>query len=151
MKFFLKYKVILISAVVVIAIVLTIYFVGKKAGKRAADNPWQAPLPNDSGNNGVAIDAAKVRSIADDLYTDLKKIDWLIMWDNRDFNVYEQWDSLSDAGFVAVYNDFNARFSSNFGGKSVRVILKEEWGWGSGAFNALRNSIEARFERLKLV
>jgi hypothetical protein len=150
-SFFVKYKVILISVVAVIAIVLTIYFVGQKAGKRAADNPWQAPLPTDSENKGTSIDAARVRAVVDDLYTDLNYLDVLPMWGTRSMAVYQRWNAMSDTEFVAVYNDFNARFSSEFGGKSVRVILKNEWGWGQSGFNALRETIESRFERLKLV
>jgi hypothetical protein len=153
MKDLLKYRQYFILFGIVLAVAVIIYFTGRRAGKKASDNPWQAPLPTDIGNGSgpSSVDWAKIRSITDDLFSDLEKLDWIPMWGTRVIQVYEQWNSLSDTEFVAVYNDFNSRFSSRFSGKSVVVILKDEWSWGSSAFNSLRASIISRCERLKLV
>jgi hypothetical protein len=147
-KIIARYKGQIIVAAMVLAVVLAIYLIGRKAGKRDATNPWTADLPDDAGGE---VNPAKVRAITDDLYADLEKLDVIPMWGTRNTEPYKRWNSLSDTEFTAVYNDFNARFSSKFGSKSIRVILKNEWGWGSSDFNALRDSIEARFERLNLV
>ncbi len=149
----LKYKTYMIVIGIAVVVIAVIYFIGRKAGKNASYNPWQAPLPEDAphGTGLLVVDGAKVRTIADDLYADLDKWDWNPFTMVRDVDVYKRFNSLSDTEFVAVYNDWNARFSSEFNGKSLLVVIKGEYSWGLGQFNSLRDSILQRCDRLKLV
>jgi hypothetical protein len=143
----------MIIAAIVVTVIAIIYFAGRKAGKNASNNPWQAPLPKDDAHStgSSPVDSAKVRTIADDLYADLDKWDWNPFTFTRDVEVYKRFNSLSDTEFVAVYNDWNFRFSSEFSGKSLPAVIKDELGWGLGQFNSIRDSIILRCERLKLV
>lgn len=110
-----------------------------------------APADNPHGTGLLKIDPEKVHTIADDLYADLVKWDWNPFAFSRDVAIYQRFNSLSDTEFVAVYNDWNARFSIEFDGKSLPVVIKDEIGWGLGQFNSMRDSIIQRCERLKLV
>jgi hypothetical protein len=150
---FLKYKTLMMIIGVVAALTAIIYFIGRRAGKNAASSPWNAPLPADGqhATGLLVVDPAKVRTVSDDLYLDLKKWDWNPITFSRNVAIYEQFNSLSDTEFVAVYNDWNIRFSKEFNGKSLLIVIKDETGWGLARFNSLRNTIVQRCQRLKLV
>lgn len=152
MKELLKYKIYFIVVGIAILVIGIIYFIGRRAGKRAADNPWQAPLPTDigTGDGSSNVDFVKMRAITDKLYADLDQWDWQPFF-TRDVDAYKEFLALSDTAFVAVYNDFNSRFSKEFSGKSLRAIIRDETvSWGLGQFVSIRDAIEQRFGRLSL-
>lgn len=111
-----KYTVIAITIVVVILIILSVYFTGKKAGKQGKIRIID--LPSD---NGGTIDPNKIRRIATELYNDMYGYNYR----GHDMRAYQDFAMLSDTEFVAVYNDYNNQYYSLGSGTLKEWIMDE--------------------------
>lgn len=117
-----------IIALLIIALVLYIYFKGKAAGKQGkakyVDIPADIIGGNASGsdaNIGQVETGAKIRQIAIGLHDDMDGYNWL----GHDMKYYKEWVTLSNAGFVAVYNDFNKMYMSEGKGTLKQWLVDE--------------------------
>ncbi len=139
-----KYKKYIIIALIVIAIGLIIYFIGRKTS-----SIQQKELPSENEAIDTAA-AAKIRQISNDLHNDMAGINIL----NRNKEVYKQMLGLSNSLFVAVYNDFNNLFGLENKGTLKNWIEDEFYFniWGlSLEFKSLKNALIDRFNQLNLV
>ncbi len=112
----------------ILVLVLIIYFKGKAAGKQGKAKV--VALPNDIiGGNASNSDAnignvetgAKIRQIAVGLHDDMDGYNWL----GHDMKFYKEWVTLSNSGFVAVYNDFNKMYMSENKGTLKQWLVDE--------------------------
>jgi hypothetical protein len=119
MNFFSQNKNIIIGIVVVIAIVLIIYFSGKKAGKRTAEGP-QVVYPN--GGNSIPQGWNPI-PLAEELFD---AMDGLFTLSGTKTAVWNKLLNLpTDEMIIAVYNAFNQKYFSLGKGTLVQWIRDE--------------------------
>lgn len=132
--------------IVVISIILTIYFSGKKAGKTGTFS--EGAVTDDSvtipGENQVTLthdEESKIRVMVSKLYKDM---DGLNIWGNN-MDIYNDYASMSDKLFVLTYNLFNKLYESQ-GYGTLRDWIDDE----QGLFGGIIDTINNRFDRLNL-
>lgn len=113
----------------VLTLILYIYFTGKKAGRMGKPNivklPKDIELPTDANGNVIedpVIKGEEIRAIAIALYEDMEDTPFT----GHDYEPYLQWNRLNNAGFVAVYNDFNTQYHSMDEG-TLREWIKSQY------------------------
>ena len=107
---------------VIILIALTIYLIGRSSGKKGKAK--HIDLPTDTGKPGDnfgGIPASTIRRLSVALHDDMDG--WNLGGHNMD--PYKEWLTMSDTGFVAVYNDFNDQFYSEGKGTLRKWIADE--------------------------
>lgn len=120
-------KRVVIIGIIVIVVALFLYFQGKKAGGRGKAKHIDLPSdlvvggdPNSDPNAG-GIPGSTIRRISTALHDDMDG--WNLTGHNMD--PYKEWLTLSDTGFVAVYNDFNDQFYNEGKGTLRKWIMDE--------------------------
>jgi len=116
----------------ILLLALVIFFMGKSSGKRGKKK--DVKLPNDIigaggspstdpniNTGGGVLSGALVRKIAVGLHTDMAGFNWA----GHDMTSYKEWVSLSNTGFVAVYNDFNQMYISEDKGTLFNWLIDE--------------------------
>ena len=139
-----KLTMFIIIAVIVIALIVTIYFIGRRSAKVKVE---QVPLPTDQPG-AIQLtnqEASKVRQIATALHDDMNGLSW----GSHNIVPYNDLTMLSDTLFVAVYNDFNNLFASEGDGTLREWIAAEKALPGSSWINIAGNII-ARMDKLGL-
>jgi hypothetical protein len=117
----------MVIGLLVFAAILFIYFKGKAAGKLGKAK--KVKLPNDiigggsntDPNTGQIINGSKIRSISVALHDDMNGYNVT----GHDMTPYKDWVTLSNTGFVAVYNDFNKQYFSEGNGTLKEWIVDE--------------------------
>lgn len=134
-----NWKYVLIG-VIILALLLYIYFAGKRAGK--IGKPNIVGLPKDIG--GTPIAGNQIREISTGLYDDMEETPW----SGHNYTYYNEWVKLSDTGFVAVYNDFNEQYSSLGEGTLKAWIMSQTYTFDGGLISDI---ILPRMAKLNLV
>ncbi len=129
---------------IVIAIILVIYFSGKKAGKQKAEGEGKnQPLPNqtDWGKSLTEPESKEIRRIALALKNSMEGINWF----GHSAKPYNDFLLLDDRFFIAVYNDFADISKGN-----LREWLKgETYTWNDPAGKVVPLILE-KFNKLNL-
>ncbi|MFZ4398879.1 MAG: hypothetical protein ACOYO1_02500 [Bacteroidales bacterium] len=137
------YKKYIIITVIIIAIALIIYFVGRKASSIA-----QVYLP-DENKQITESDTKEIRNITRSLYDDMKGFNF-----TRNIDAYKKLLGLSNVMFISVYNDFNKMYSAENSGTLRKWIEAEKmytiWDGFNFDFDALKTAILERMNKLNL-
>ena len=141
-----KYKIYLYTAIIAIALIIAIYYYGRKS---VITKPQT--LPQDVVN-GALTEAEKTQTetLAVSLYDDMKGVN---IWFNRNYEPHKEYLALSDKMFVAVYNKFNQKYFAS-SKQTLKQWYEEEDNYpliaGSMIFVNLRKAIINKMNRLKL-
>ena len=112
----------IIGIVLIVIIIAVAYFSGKKKGSE--DFPEYTP-PADPGTGEDAaqyIDHNFVETMVSKLYEDLKG---MAFFESYGIDTWQDYASCSDTNFVAVYNEWNNKYYSNWNKTLIQKIQGE--------------------------
>ena len=107
---------VLLAVVSIIAII--VYFIVRKNKKTTTT--VQLPNQTDWGQSLTADESNDIKRIADELYNDLKGINFIWM---RNPKIYQEYSTVSDRVFIGVANYFAEHYGN---GESLTQWLKDE-------------------------
>lgn len=140
-----KFKLVvsLIIILLILAVALTLYFSGRKAGvKKASAQGNKGKLPEETdwgkGQNLTPTEILQIKHFADALFEDMDGINWF----SRDVQLYREYLASSDRVFVGTAN----YFFDNYGrGDNLAVWLDKEWfKWQDLSSDQLKKSVVQR-------
>lgn len=130
----------LIAILIILAIGVIIYFVGKGAGKKYVPDdiviPPDTQAPGTPGiyNPGPATDA---------IYEDLDEI-----WGYHESGPYIAANKLSNSQLAAIYNDWNKRYAKDFDSKTIIQAMEDESTVWNVAWTTIVGQLINRFKTL---
>lgn len=141
-----KYWYVLVILALVITIVLIFVFKKKKGVTIEAPKPVEVIEPTTGQtvpfNPGPFTDA---------LWQEMDRNSW---WSGRNLRPYQDLMALTDGQFKAVANDWNQRYFSRAGNRTLAARIAAEKGWSisndedNQSFPSLRDTIVQRYKRL---
>jgi hypothetical protein len=138
---FKQYKNTIIITVAIIAVVLIIYWRGKKAGER--ETPKEVPLPTDTQGGNVTFNPG---ALTDALHDDINE-----MFGIRDIEPYRELLTISNSQLVAVYNDWNNRYYLDDNRTLPQAIKHEMTSLFSFTWPTIAETVLERFKSLNLI
>lgn len=139
-KIWKKYKVAIIVGILIIAVVITMYFVGRAAGKKAKGKTVSYDKLKVDADGNITWEGTGTFDpgpLTKALYDDMSGHN---IWSlgARNMSAYQAWNSLDTQQFVAVYNYWANHYADKFGKTPVSIITKlgeeKEWsvpGWAT--------------------
>ena len=109
-------KTMLIIGIAIILIIVTIYIIGKRAGK--SDYP-DFYVPPDSPDGSVYVDNNFVANIVERMFSELKSYALLTTYY---YSTWSDYATCSDSNFVAAYNLFNDKYYNDQGRTLIEWI-----------------------------
>jgi hypothetical protein len=97
-------KTLLIIGIAIILIIVTVYIIGKRAGK--SDYP-DFYVPPDAPDGGIYVDNNFVQNIVAKMYSELKGYALITTYY---YSTWSDYATCSDSNFVAAYNLFNDKY-----------------------------------------
>jgi len=134
---------IILGAVIFLVI---IFFVGKSYGKSIPPKENEIPSDDPTGTGGSSEKV--ITGITDEIYNDISGL--TLFGSSRNFDAYVNLNSLSDADFVRVYNDWNNRYFSKDKETIRQAINNEIRFFFPFGLEGTLDSIENKFSRLNL-
>lgn len=135
-------KAIIIIVVVVIGIVLAIYFSGKRAGKKTVPAP--VPLPADTRGGSISP-TFNPGPYTDPIWEDIDEI-----FGVHEAAPYVALNKLSNSELVAVYNDWNQRYFTKAGHKTMPQAIKGEYTFWNTQWATVAGLIVERYAAMGL-
>ena len=139
---FKNYKNTIFLTVAIIAVVLIIYWRGKKAGEK--ETPKEVPLPIDT--QGGNVTTFNPGPLTDALHDDINEIFGI-----RNIEPYRELLTISNSQLVAVYNDWNQRYYAEDSRTLPQAIKHEMTSLFSFTWPTLAETVLDRFKSLNLI
>jgi hypothetical protein len=136
-----EYKNIVIALIVTVIIVLIIYFVGKRAGKKYIPSSVDLPSDTPTGGNYTFNPGPYTDALYQDIY---EKVGL------RNKQAYTDFLNLGNSQIVAVYNDWNKRYYSEDNETLTQAIDGEYFGISIYDWTSIKSQILSRLAALNL-
>lgn len=137
-----KMKNVIIGIAIILVVILIIYFLGKRKGKKYT--PQEVELPNDTQGASVPLNW-NPGTITDDIFEDLDEVAG-----THSAMPYNNALTLSNSQLVAVWNDWNNRYFESFDNKTMTQAIQGDSSFWNYAWALATESLVKRFDSLGL-